>query len=282
MKELTALTKRHTKNYLRDKISVFFSFLSILILLAIYLLFLGQVFAAIPFLSDSEQARFTIGYIMGGVLVVATLTLSLGIIGTYVNDLESKRINSFLVTPIHRRKLIISYYITATLITVFLTLIMFMLSFLYLGLVLGVWYNLLLIMRIVGIIILYVCISTPIIVFLVTFIKSNSAFATLSTIIGTLIGFISGIYIPITVLGSFTKFISTLLPFSHMTMHLRKVLIGNDILKNIPGEYLTEMGIVDLPIFGVNVNIYVLFAIFIACSAGLLLLAYHVTNRKSK
>lgn len=282
MNELMMLTKRHIKTYLRDKTSVFFSFLSILILLGIYLLFLGRMFASIPGLNEMQQSRFIVGFIMGGVLVVGTITLSLGVLGTYVSDLEFKRINGFLVTPVSRQKLTLSYYIATVIVTVALSIMMFMLAFLYLGLTAGVWYSALLIIKAVGLLTLFCLISIPIIIIIMTFVKSNAAFGTVASLVGTLIGFISGIYVPLTMLDNFTQSVATLLPFSHMTMHLKKLLIGNEILSIIPAEHMEGLGIMSLKIFGLEINTYLLFTIFTVLSLALLLISYYRMNKKAK
>ena len=44
MNDILVLTKRNIKIYLRDKAAVFFSFLSIIILLALYFLFLKNAY----------------------------------------------------------------------------------------------------------------------------------------------------------------------------------------------------------------------------------------------
>lgn len=280
MSKVLTLSKRHIKSYLRDKAAVFFSFLSIIILLALYLLFLSDLIAPGSALPQAEATRFTLGYIFGGVMVVGCVSIPLGILSPYVADVESRRINNFMVLPIKRRDLTLSYFVSTFIVSLFFMLLMFSFVVLYMGIVAGLWLSLTEIMLGLAIILLYLFISVPIILFIITFIKTSGGFAGVSSTVGTLIGFISGIYIPLFVLDPITRNIAAVLPFSHMTIYLRKLLIGNDIIKNIPNEALNEAGIANLPILGQSVSYIAIFAIFSALSVVFLMLSYYKLNKK--
>lgn len=281
MKEIINLSVRHIKNYYRDKLAVFFSFLSIIIMLLIYLLFLGNLYDNVPFPTEIEKTRFIVGYIMGGVLVVSTLTLSLGVIGTYINDIATKRIDALLASPVKRYKITLSYFISTFILTLILTVAMFFLVMLYLGFS-GYWFTFAEVMLILGTIVLYMFISTPLILLIASFINSMNAFGAVSTIVGTLIGFLCGIYIPLAMLGDFIKSIATVLPFSHMTIHLRRILIGEDILALMPQEAIKSNSLGYLTIFGLEVNIYLLLGIFLVVSLLFLFFSYLRMNKKTK
>lgn len=280
MNSVFQLSKRNIKLYLRDKTSVFFSFLSIIILLAIYLLFMANMIPTNPALTSAENARFVLGYIMGGVLVIATLTLPLGVIGSYVSDVESKRFNYFLVMPIKRRTITLSYFLSTFIVAFVLIMFMFLLTTIYIGATTGLWFSLA--EMLLGLLLIAAClfVSVPLILFLISFVKTNNSFAGLSSLLGTLIGFISGIYIPLTVLGSVTKNIAALLPFSHMTILLRRFLVGDSILSKMPQEAIEGASMGYLPIFGFNVPIILLFVGFAVFSGLLLVLSYLRINKK--
>lgn len=280
--KLWTLTKRHIKTYLRDKVSVFFSLLSVIILLAIYLLFLGKMFGDLEGLSKIDASRFTNGYIMGGVLVVSTITLSLGVLGVYVTDIEKNKMNGFLVSPVKRQTLTISYYLATVIVTFLLTTLMFILSFLYLGITGHYWYSIVTILQSIGVIAIYSLISISLMVFAVSYVKTSNAFGALSSIVGTLIGFIAGIYIPLSVFDVVTKTVASLMPFSHMTIFFRRLLIGSDLLDKIPQEAIKESGIEYLKFAGINLNIYVILSIFVGISMLFLVFSYLRMNKKSK
>ncbi len=280
MREVFVLTKRNMLNYLRDKASVFFSLLSVIILLLVYLLFLKSMFDGLEGFSSVQKQVFFVGFIMGGVLVVSTITLSLGVMGNYVQDLDSKKINGILVAPISRYKITLAYCISTAIITAALTLLMFLLTFLYLGIFVGFWYSIVQFLHAVSIIMLYVVISTPIMIFIISFVKSMNAFGAVSSLVGTLIGFISGIYIPLSVLDPFTQNVAALMPFSHMTYYLRKLLIGNDILNMMPEEALNSAGIGPVQLFGAEVPVAVALIASVVLSVMFFIFAYIKINKK--
>lgn len=280
MKEIFNLSLRHIKNYYRDKAAVFFSFLSVIILLLIYFLFLGNMYNGIPFENSIDKTRFITGFTMGGILVVNLLTMSLGVIGTYVNDIAAKRINGMLVTPVKRYKLTISYFISTFLLTIMFTFIMFLAVYLYIGLN-GYWYSFLTILHILGAILLFGVIAIPLIIFIISFVNSINAFGGVSSLVGTLIGFISGIYIPLSVLDPFTRNVASLLPFSHMAIYLKRLLIGEDILAKMPADVINDTSLNTLDVLGVSINYYILFGIFLFIASILLALAYKRINKKS-
>jgi multidrug/hemolysin transport system permease protein len=89
------------------------------------------------------------------------------------------------------------------------------------------------------------------VLFLVSFFQSNNAFATASTIIGTMIGFLTGIYLPIGQLPSAVQWVIRVFPPSHSAVLLRQVIMTEPLAQTfagVPAEYLEgfkeTMGIV--------------------------------------
>ena len=228
MFNLGALIKRNIKVFIRDKAAVFFSFLSIIILLGLYFLFIGKQYTsggAFETTSDAIKTYLSISVIMGGVLVINTVSLSLGVMGAIVSDLETRRIEGFLVTPVQRYKIILGYYLSSVIVTAVLTLIMWFLTVVYVGVASGYWYSAET-MGITGLlIILYTFISSAMMLFLVSLIKSQNAFGALAGVLGTVIGFISGIYMPLSILGEGMSKVASFVPFTHMTILLRQQLL---------------------------------------------------------
>ena len=112
MYDLMSLVKRNTLTFIRDKAAVFFSFLSVIILLALYFLFIGRQYTSgLDMIDDNMKTFLSISVIMGGVLVINTVSLALGIMGNIITDLQYKKLDAFLVTPVKRYKIILSYTI---------------------------------------------------------------------------------------------------------------------------------------------------------------------------
>lgn len=126
MREIMYLTKRNSLVYLRDRRAVFFSILSMLIVLGLMVIFLGsmnsrdlvellaQYGSARDAAQDEENARALIQmWTLAGILVVNSVTVTLTVIGTMVQDEEQSRLASFYVTPVKRGKLVLGYVLAA-------------------------------------------------------------------------------------------------------------------------------------------------------------------------
>jgi len=228
MNTILIMAKRNVKMFFRDKASVFFSFLSVLIIIGLYALFLGdmQVKNIKAAVGDVKGIRFLIdAWIMAGIIAVNTVTLTLGAFGIMVQDESKKIMKDFLVAPIKRSSLVASYVLSSWIIGFIITIIAFIIGEAYIVFSGGELLPFISILKVIGIIALCIFSSSSMVFLLVSFIKTDSAFATLSTLIGTLIGFLAGIYVPIGVLPqavqSFIKFV----PTTHSAVLLRQVFM---------------------------------------------------------
>lgn len=286
MYNLSALIKRNIKVYIRDKASVFFSFLSVIILLTLYMLFIGRQYTTGPefdAMSAELKTFLSIGVIMGGVLVINTVSLSLGVMGSIVADLESRRLQGFLVTPIERYKISLAYYVSAIIVTSFFTLLMWFITILYVGLFSGYWYNLDTILITCLLILLFTFISSAMMLFLVTLLKSQNAFGALAGILGTVIGFISGIYMPLYVLGEGITKVASLNPFTHMTVLLKQVLLKEPFSlldPNFAEALKVPFGTANIGVLGLDIPLFYLIIASVVIALLFLFLSYRNMNRK--
>ncbi|MCR3905569.1 MAG: ABC transporter permease [Tenericutes bacterium] len=290
MFDLVCLVKRNIYTFLRDKTAVFFSFLSVIILLALYFLFIGRQYTtggSLDLIDENLRTFLGVSIIMGGVLVINTISLSLGVMGNVISDLANHRLDGFLVTPVKRYKIILSYYISAILVTSILSLFMWGLTILYVGLLSGYWYTLSTILQASGLIIFYTFISASLMIFLTTLLKSVNAFGALSGILGTIVGFISGIYMPLFVLGKSMIYVASLVPFTHMTIILKNVLLKEPyeaLAKEVPQEVMNEIevayGTVEIGILGQDVKMWVIITAILLLSFILMFFAYKKMNKK--
>lgn len=286
MYNMTSLIKRNIKVFLRDKAAVFFSFLSVIILLGLYFLFLGKQYTTgdeFDSVSDNLRTFLGVGVIMGGVLVINTVSLSLGVMGTIVSDLETRRLEGFMVTPVERYKVILAYFISSTLVTVVLSLFMWILTILYVGITSGYWYSFSTILVSSLLIIFYTFISSALMLFLVTLIKSQNAFGALAGVLGTVIGFMSGIYMPLFVLGKGMANVASVVPFTHMTILLKQVIL-KEAYAELPVEFATGLaeayGTQEIGVFGLDIPMFWLMVGSFVIALILLAFAYRNMNKK--
>jgi len=90
MKTIVALTKRNILIYIKDKTAVFFSIMSMLIIIGLMAIFLGKmnvdnILEIAPV--EKEKAAYLVNsWVMAGIIVVNSVTVTLGVIGVMVED----------------------------------------------------------------------------------------------------------------------------------------------------------------------------------------------------
>jgi len=240
---ILALVKRHLKCYFRDTLSVFFSMLGVIIIIGLYLLFLGEVYVGGMSASVGENARFMMdSWIMGGVVAASTLTTTLGAFGIMVTDQEKKIMRDFKSSPIPRWKLVASYVISTLVIGLMMSLLTLGLAELYISID-GTFLSFFAFIKVLGIIVISVLASSSMVFFLIIFLKSSNALTAISIVIGTVVGFLTGIYIPIGKLDGPIQTVIKIFPTSHSAVLLRQVMMNEAIpLENLPTEIKLFLG----------------------------------------
>jgi len=246
---MIAIAKRNIKIFFRDKTSVFFSLLAVLIIIGLYVLFLGQTIT--EGMGDTPAARFLLdSWIIAGILAVTPVTASMGAFGIMVEDKAGKRLKDFLASPLKRSDLVGGYIISSLVIGVIMSLITFVLGEIYILANGGEILPLVNMVEVLGLIILTVFSGSALVLFITSFLSSINAFATASTVIGTLIGFLTGIYVPIGNLPDGVQFIVKIFPISHAGALMRQAMMEKVMgisFANAPPEIIntfnSEMGI---------------------------------------
>lgn len=254
MTGLQNLIKRNLWVFFRDRSAVFFSFLSVIIIIGLYALFLAdtQVKSLKSMVGDTDDIRFLVdSWIMGGLLAVNTVTVSLGALAVMVQDQESKAMRDFMTAPIRRTTIVLSYIISAFIIGVVITVVGLFVMELYIMIAGGQLLSITAMAKTIGVLLLCVINSTAMLFFVTSFVRSSTAFSTVSTITGTMIGFLAGIYVPIGVLPQGVQYIIQIFPTSHGAVLLRQLFMEVPLAKvfeNAPAEVLEEYN----KVFGVE------------------------------
>lgn len=246
---MISFTKRNLLLYFRDKATVFFSMLSVMILIGLYVLFLGDLTSNnLP--DFPSKKMFVNTWFLAGILAVTSMTTTLGALGILVEDRSSNRYMDFYASPIARTKLIAGYIGSALLIGFIIslfTLITANFFFVVSGESAIEWRKFFLLC---GVMFLSVTSSGAIVLFIVSFFKTSNAFAAVSTVIGTLLGFLAGIYIPIGALPDYLQTIVKLFPVSHSASLYRQILMDAliveafmDIPLELKNDFMTGMGV---------------------------------------
>ncbi len=226
--------KRNLLVFFKDKASVFFSLLSVFIIIGMYALFLGDAWSS--GMQDIPNARIIMDrWIVAGLIAVTSVTTTMGAFGTMVDDKSRKIIKDIHSSPMPRVNIAGGYILSAFVIGVIMCVVALVFCQLYLlsgedTLFTGMQY-----LKIFGLIVLSTFSNTALVLFFVSFFESNNAFSIASTIIGTVIGFMMGIYIPIGQLPAGVQTVIKVFPPSHSALLLRQVIMEDAIKTGFEG-----------------------------------------------
>lgn len=300
MREVYYLFKRNVLVFLRDYGAVFFSVLSMLIILLLMVVFLGKmntenvlwVLSEYGGLRDGAQDEKNAEYLiqmwtLSGILSVNTVTVSLTVMQTMVRDEVKGQLASFYVAPVKRSRIALGYILAAWAVgsgMSFLTLLIgegYMLLQGHPGLSVEV------VMKAAGIMMMNAFVYAAIGYLLALFIHSESAWGGMLTVVGTLVGFLGGIYLPVSQLSETMVRILKCLPILHGTAMMRAVLTKDAVeetFRGLPGVvpemFEKEMGIT---LWNGDVQIPLQNQIFILALYGIIaIVAATVISKKRK
>ena len=252
------LISRNRKVYTRDRLAFFMSFLSVIILILVYQVFLGQIQidavkeALGSDTASSDTIKMVNYWLISGLTTIISMTSTLGAFGVMVSDKEKKLSEDFKVSPISNFKVELSYAIFAILFGIILTMFSCVFAIgIFNGFASLLYYSAKDYLTIFGIISLSTVLSASIILPILTFIQTSSAFTTLSTIVGTFIGFISGVYLSIGSVGETLQQVMTWFPMTQVNALLKQVLMKNSIAQvfndapsSVINEYKESYGVI--------------------------------------
>ena len=221
------LARRNLRIYFRDRTGVFFSLLSPLILLGLYVFFLGglqvnDLQEAVPSADPSEVTAFVNAWVFSGITMITALTTGLAALSIFVEDSSTGRFRDFLVSPIKRSSLILGYMIASFTVAMLMTVATIVLTQLYTAAAGQPVLSLSQLLQTLGYVVVSAAAFSALSSFVVTFLRTTSAFAALSTIVGTVIGFLAGAYIPVGALPAGAVNVMNALPFAQSAMLIRQ------------------------------------------------------------
>lgn len=237
---MIGFTKRNLLIFFKDKSAVFFSLLSSFIIIGLYILFLGEVW--VTSFSSIENARDIMdNWVMAGLVAITSATTSVGALAIMVNDRATKIDRDLYVSPVSRRSIAGGYMLSAFIVGFIMSVITLGLAELYIVSNGGTLLSPAALLRVLALILVADLANTSMMFFMTTFFTSNNAFSAATTIIGTLIGFITGIYIPIGSMPEAVQWLIKLFPVSHAAVLMRQVMMKEPMesgLTGMPQEFI--------------------------------------------
>ena len=247
---MISFVSRNLKVFFRDKMAVFFSLLAVLIVLGLYIFFLGDVWVdSFPNIKGVKNLMNC--WIIAGLIGVTSVTANMGAFGTMIEDKSKNKIKDFYVSPIKKSKIVGGYIISSFIVGSMMSVVTLIISQIYLVYSGVDVLNFKELTEVFLIILMTSLSNSAMILFIVSLFSSEKAFSTASTIVGTLIGFITGIYLPISMLPDSVQIIVKLFPTSHGISILRQIFMKKQMdisFADVPTNYINEfkesMGVV--------------------------------------
>jgi len=219
------LAVRNLRIFFRQKSSVFFSLLGVFIIIGLYVMFLGDVWVrSIP--EGVPGARNLMNnWMIAGIVSVASITTAMGAFGIMVEDRARKNSKDFHASPVKRSSIVGGYILSAFTVGLIMSLVTFAIGQIYIVASGGALLPFGTMLKFLGVLFISVLASSALVFFIISFISSLSAFSTASTVLGTLIGFLTGVYLPVGNMPEAMQWVITLFPVSHASALMRQLML---------------------------------------------------------
>ena len=220
---LIRLTERNVKVFIKDRANVFFSMLAPLIVLVLYVLFIGRMqsdgiiasLAEYGVSADDAVRAFSDSWMLSGVMATSCITVPLCACSTMVYDKNRGVSADFAASPIPAWLPSAAYFLSVVAAGLIICLIVLCVCFGGRAISGGRLLSVGDVFACIGVTVLSVLSSSTLLVFVIGFIRSEGAFTGLNVIIGTVTGFLIGAYIPISNFPAAVQYVTLFVPGSY-------------------------------------------------------------------
>lgn len=228
---MRTMIKRNMMLYFRNRSMVIYSFLSVIIIIILYAMFLGNTILENQ--GDYEKiTELTKTWIMSGLIAVTTITTALISAQVMIIDRTKKTYQDFAVAPIKRVYLVGGYAVSTIFISFLMTVFTYVAAQIYLKLSGIPLVSVPDMLAMLGLIALSSISVSFTIFFVVCMIRSIQVYSVISSIISTIVGFLTGILIPMGNMPEFLRMIVIIFPFSHPALLYRNIML-DDLVKEV-------------------------------------------------
>lgn len=270
--QLRMITVRNLKLYMRDKGAVFFSLLSMFIVIGLTLLFLGEVqtenitnllaqFPGRDASADDKNAKLLVlVWTSAGILSINAVTVTMSSLSSVIKDRVSGKLNAVYTAPVSRLAIAAGYVLSAWAASMFICMLTLFCTEAY-GVACGLeWFSAAVHLKLSGMVAVNSFAYAAFMYVAAVLVKSESSWSGLGTVVGTLTGFLGGIYLPIGQLSEGVGNFMKCTPVIYGTAMFREVMtepVLDVAFADIPGQavdtYCEAMGI-GLFVFGNKVT----------------------------
>ena len=255
MNQLLAMTSRNLKQYLRDKGAIFFSLLSMLIVILLMFLFLGdsnsenvtELLSQFPG-RDSERdkenaALLILAWTCAGIVSINAVTVTMSSLSYMIKDRESGRLGSIYTAPVSRLVIAASYILAAWLASMIVCTLTLAVTEIYCVISGMAPFSPVTHLRLLSMIAANSFTYASMMYLVATVVKSQGAWGGVGTIISTLVGFLGGIYFPVGALSDGIAGLMKCTPVLYGTALFREEMTGAilaDTFRGIPDQVTQE------------------------------------------
>ena len=139
MSDVLALVKRNCLCYFRDRASVFFSLMGVLIVILLYLIFLKDMLVdsfmneISDMVSRDSVKEYVDAWVMAGILSIVSVTTSAGSLQTMISDKVSGKERDAMMTSLSSAKISAAYVLSTFLVGQIMSIITFAIAIGYLA-----------------------------------------------------------------------------------------------------------------------------------------------------
>lgn len=236
LRKMRYLTLRNIKLYFKDKMTFFVSLITPLILLVLFIAFLKSTYedSILSIIQgfDLDQSlidAFTGGWLFSSVLATSCITVAF-CSGMMVIDKINRANIDFMVSPVKKSTLQLSYVLANLFSTFIITFVLLIVGLIYLACV-GFYITFVDILLIVFGIIITSLLGTILANIIWTFTHSQGVVSGVCTFVSALYGFICGAYMPISTMGQGMQYFVSLLPGTYATVLFRQGFLNSVLNK---------------------------------------------------
>lgn len=232
LRKMRYLTLRNIKLYFKDKMTFLVSLITPLILLVLFIAFLKSTYedSILSIIQgfDLDQSlidALTGGWLFSSVLATSCITVAF-CSGMMVIDKINRANIDFMVSPVKKSTLQLSYVLANLFSTFIITFVLLIVGLIYLACV-GFYITFVDILLIVFGIIITSLFGTILANIIWTFTHSQGVVSGVCTLVSALYGFICGAYMPISTMGQGMQYFVSLLPGTYATVLFRQGFLNS-------------------------------------------------------
>lgn len=232
LRKMRYLTLRNIKLYFKDKMTFLVSLITPLILLVLFIAFLKSTYedSILSIIKgfDLDQSlidALTGGWLFSSVLATSCITIAF-CSGMMVIDKINRANIDFMVSPVKKSTLQLSYVLANLFSTFIITFVLLIVGLIYLACV-GFYITFVDILLIVFGIIITSLFGTILANIIWTFTHSQGVVSGVCTLVSALYGFICGAYMPIRTMGQGMQYFVSLLPGTYATVLFRQGFLNS-------------------------------------------------------